>query len=270
VRGANALVCGEETALIDSIEGGKGIPRSQPPSAVQEGLWSKPTCINNVETLANVPHIIEKTSDWYANTGTEKSKGTKLFSLSGNIVRTGVVEVPFGLTLQELIEDIGGGIPDGHKLKVIQPSGGMLGLIPASLIEQPVDFDGLAEIGSGVSNGGLVVIDDSACIVDIAHSLASFTYNEMCGKCSIGRLGTKQLLIILENITSGKGQPQDIDLLTELTELVGSGTLCPLCGNATSPTGSVLRYFRDELEAHIKEQSCPAGVCKMSGGASES
>jgi NADH:ubiquinone oxidoreductase subunit F (NADH-binding) len=270
IQGADSFILGEETALIDSIEGREGIPRSQPPSPVEEGLWSKPTCINNVETLANVPYIIEKGSDWYAGIGSDSSKGTKLFSLSGSITRSGVFEVPFGLTLRSLIEDIGGGISNGRKLKAIQPSGGMIGLIPASLIDQPIDYEGLAEIGSGISNGGLIIIDDSACIVDVIKSLISFTYNEMCGKCSIGRLGIKQLQIILDNITDNKGKVQDLDLLTELTETMVSGTLCPLCGSSTSPTKSVLQYFRDELEAHIKEHRCPANVCQALGGASKS
>jgi len=271
-QGADAYICGEETALISSIEGEReqGIPRIRPPYPAQVGLWSKPTCVNNVETLANVPHIIEKTGDWYAGIGTERSKGTKLFSLSGSIVRTGVFEVPFGLNLKELVEDIGGGIPNGRKLKAIQPAGVMLGLIPASLVEQPLDFDALANVGSGLGSGGLIIIDDSACIVDVAHSLVSFACNGMCGKCSIGRLGTKQLLVILENITNGKGRPRDIDLLTELTESVNPGTLCPLCGGVPSPTRSIFQHFRDELEAHIKEHSCPASVCKMSGETSES
>jgi len=269
-RGEEAYICGEETALISSIEGKRepGIPRIRPPYPAQVGLWSKPTCVNNVETLANVPHIIEKTGDWYAGIGTEESKGTKLLSLSGDIVRTGVVEVPFGVTLRSLVEDIGGGIPDDRKLKAIQPAGVMLGLIPASLIDQPVDFNALTEIGSGLGSGGLIIIDDSACIVDVIHSLVSFACKEMCGKCSIGRLGTKQLLVILENITSGKGRPQDIDLLTELTESVSPGTLCPLCGGVPSPTKSILQHFRDELEAHIKEHRCPANVCQGLGEAS--
>jgi NADH:ubiquinone oxidoreductase subunit F (NADH-binding)/(2Fe-2S) ferredoxin len=263
-RGDAAYICGEETALISSIDGEEqGIPRIRPPYPAQKGLWSKPTCVNNVETLANVPHIIEKTGDWYAGIGTERSKGTKLFSLSGDIVRTGVIEVPFGMTLRKLIEDIGGGVPDGRKLKVIQPAGVMLGLIPASFIDQPIDYDALTKIGSGLGSGGLIVIDDSACIVNVAHSLISFSCNEMCGKCSIGRLSTKQLLVIFENIINGKGRPQDIDLLTELTESVSPGTLCPLCGGVPSPTRSILQHFRNELEAHIKEHRCPANVCKL-------
>jgi NADH-quinone oxidoreductase subunit F len=264
-RGEDAYICGEETALISSIDGEEqGIPRIRPPYPAEKGLWTKPTCVNNVETLANVPNIIVKTGDWYAGIGYERSKGTKLFSLSGDIVRTGVVEVPFGVTLRELIEDIGGGIPNGRKLKAIQPAGVMLGLIPPSFIDQPIDFDALNKIGSGLGSGGLIVIDDSACIVDVAHSLISFSCNEMCGKCSIGRLGTKQLLTIFENIINGRGRPQDIDLLTELTESVSPGTLCPLCGGVPSPTRSILQHFRNELEAHIKEHRCPANVCKLS------
>ncbi len=263
--GDAAYICGEETALISSIDGEEqGIPRIRPPYPAQKGLWSKPTCVNNVETLANVPHIIEKTGDWYAGIGTERSKGTKLFSLSGDIIRPGVVEVPFGMTLRKLIEDIGGGIADGRKLKVVQPAGVMLGLIPTNLIDQPIDFDAFTKIGSGLGSGGLIVIDDSACIVDVAHSLISFSCNEMCGKCSIGRLGTKQLLVIFENIINGRGRPHDIDLLTELTESVSPGTLCPLCGGVPSPTRSILQHFRDELETHIKEHRCPANVCKLS------
>jgi NADH-quinone oxidoreductase subunit F len=271
-HGDEAYICGEETALISTIEGEweQGIPRIRPPYPAQEGLWAKPTCVNNVETLANIPHIIDKTGDWYAGIGIERSKGTKLFSLSGSIVHTGVVEIPFGLTLRNLIEDIGGGIPNGRKLKVIQPAGVMLGLIPASLVDQPIDFDGLTGIGSGLGSGGLIVIDESACIVNVAHSLVSFACDEMCGKCSIGRLGTKQLLLILENIINGKGRPQDIDLLTELTETTSPGTLCPLCGGVPGPTKSILQYFRGELEAHIKEHRCPANVCQGLSGASKS
>lgn len=260
-RGAGAFICGEETALISSIEGGRGIPRIRPPFPAQSGLWGKPTNVNNVETLANIPLIIEKGSDWYASIGTEQSKGTKLFSLSGNITRPGVVEVPFGLTLRSLVEDIGGGIPNGCKLKALQPGGAMLGLIPASLVDQPIDFEGLASIGSGVGSGGLVVIDESACLVDVACILMSFAQNECCGKCLIGRLGTKKMLDILQGITNGRGQPGDMDLLAELSESMVLGSLCPLGGGAPGPVMSTLRYFRDELEAHIVEHRCPAGVC---------
>jgi len=261
-RGAGAFVCGEETALISSIEGERGIPRIRPPFPVQRGLWGKPTNVNNVETLANVPSIIEKSGDWYTSIGTERSKGTKLFSLSGNIARTGVVEVPFGLSLRSLVEDIGGGIPNGHKLKALQPGGAMLGFIPASLVAQPIDFESLVEIGSGVGSGSLVVIDESACLVDIAYRLMSFVYNECCGKCVMGRLGTKQMLDILQDITNGRGQPKDTDLLTELSESMSLGSLCPLGGGAPGPIMSILNYFRDEFEAHIEEHRCPAGVCQ--------
>ncbi len=267
-RGAGAFICGEETALINSIEGRQGIPRIRPPFPAQEGLWGKPTNVNNVETLANIPYIIEKAGDWYASIGTEGSKGTKLFSLSGSIARMGVVEVPFGMRLRRLVEEVGGGVPDGHKLKALQPGGVMLGLIPASLIDKPIDFEGLVEIGSGVGSGGLVVIDESACMVDIAYSLMSFAQNECCGKCVIGRLGTKQMLDILGDITSGRGQPQDIDLLTDLGESMSLGALCPLGGGAPSPVISTLRHFRNEYEAHIKEHRCPASVCRGLNGAS--
>jgi len=261
-RGAGSFVCGEETALISSIEGKRGIPGIRPPFPAQKGLWGKPTTVNNVETLANVPSIIEKGGDWYASIGTEQSKGTKLFSLSGNIARSGVVEIPFGMTLQELVEEIGGGVPKGRKLKALQPGGAMLGLIPASLIAQPIDFEGLTEIGSGVGSGGLVAIDESACMVDVVYFLISFAQNECCGKCSIGRLGTKQMLAILQDITNGKGHPEDIDLLTELSQSMALGSLCPLAGGAPGPVMSSLKYFGDEYEAHIRQHRCPAGVCQ--------
>jgi len=261
-RDAGAFVSGEETALIESIEGGRGIPRVRPPFPVNQGLWGKPTVVNNVETLANVPAIIEKGGNWYAGIGTERSKGTKLFSLSGNIARSGVAEVPFGLPLRRLVEDIGGGITNGHKLKALQPGGATLRLIPANLIDQPIDFEGFVSIGSMIGSGGLIVIDESACLVDIAYMLMSFAYSESCGKCSIGRLGIKQMLNILQDATNGRGQPEDIDLLIELSESMALGSLCPLCGGAAGPVMSLLDYFRGELEAHIKEHRCPAGVCQ--------
>jgi NADH:ubiquinone oxidoreductase subunit F (NADH-binding) len=261
-RGAGAFITGEETALIESMERGRGVPRIRPPYPVYHGLWGKPTNVNNVETLANTPAIIEKGGDWYAGIGTEGSKGTKLFSLSGNITYTGVAEVPFGLPLRRLVEDIGGGIANGRKLKALHPGGAMLGLIPASLIDQPIDFEGLASIGSSVGSGGMIVIDESACLVDVAYMLMSFAYSESCGKCSIGRLGTKQMLGVLQDATNGKGQPEDMDLLTELSESLALGSFCPLCGGAADPVVSLLTYFRDELEAHIKEHHCPTGVCQ--------
>ena len=260
--GAGAFVCGEETALINSIEGERGTPRIRPPFPAQSGLWGKPTNVNNVETLANIPLIIEKGSDWYASIGTEQSKGTKLFSLSGSITRPGVVEVPFGLTLHSLVEDVGGGTLDGRKLKAIQPGGAMLGLIPASLVDQAIDFEGLVNIGSGVGSGGLVVVDESSCVVDVAYTLMSFAQNECCGKCLIGRLGTKKMLDILLSIINGGGQLKDVALLNELGTSMALGSLCPLGGGAPGPVMSILRYFRDELEAHIKEHHCPAGVCE--------
>jgi NADH:ubiquinone oxidoreductase subunit F (NADH-binding) len=215
-----------------------------------------------VETLANIPVIISNGGHWYASIGTKESKGTKLFSLSGNIARTSAVEVPFGVTLRKLVDELGGGIPDGHKLKALQPGGAMLGLIPASLIDTPIDFESLAQIGSGVGSGGLVVIDESACMVDVACSLVNFANDEACGKCILGLLGTKQMLTILQDITQGNGQPQDIELLTELGESMDKGALCPLCGGASAPVISTLKHFGDECEAHIKERRCPANVCQ--------
>ena len=263
VEGAGAFICGEETALINSIEGEQGLPRIRPPYPTTEGLWGKPTCINNVETLSNVTSVLEKTAAGYAAIGTERSKGTKLISITGNIARTGVVEIPFGLTLRSLVEDVCGGIPNGRRLKVIHPAGGMLGLIPTSLIDKPIEYDALAAISSGLGSGGFVVIDDSACIVDVALSLVDFAYGEMCGKCSMGRLGTKQLKTILEKIAAGQGRTQDIDLLTDLTTTMPVNTFCPLCAGVPCPTRSILQFFRDEIDAHIKEHRCPANVCQM-------
>jgi len=260
-RGAGAFICGEETALINSIEGKRGIPRIRPPFPAQEGLWGKPTNVNNVETLANVPAITDKGGQWYASIGTEGSKGTKLFSLSGNITRSGVVEVPFGMSLRQLVEELGGGVADGRKLKALQLGGALLGLIPASLMDRTIDFEDLAEIGSGVGSGGLAVIDDKACMVDIACLLMSFSYDECCGKCVVGRLGTKQMLDILQDIACGKGRPQDPELLIELGEAMIKGSLCPLCGGAPCPVISTLEHFGDEYEAHIKQHRCPANVC---------
>ncbi len=260
-RGAGAFVSGEETALIESIERGRGVPRVRPPYPVYHGLWGRPTNVNNVETLANIPAIIEKGGDWYASIGTEGSKGTKLFSLSGNIAYTGVFEIPFGMPLRRLVEEIGGGISDGRRLKALQPGGAMLGLIPASLIDQPIDFEGLVSIGSRVGSGGLVVLDETACVVDLVSMMMSFAYSESCGKCSIGRLGTKQILSIFQDATSGRGRPEDISLLADLSESVALGSLCPLCGGIAGPIMGLLNYFREELEAHIIEHHCPAGVC---------
>jgi len=269
-QGAGAFICGEETALINSIEGRAGNPRIRPPYPAEVGLWGQPTSVNNVETLADVPSIMEKGADWYAGMGVGRSLGTKLFSITGSINRSGVIEIPFGMTLRNIVEDICGGVPDGRKLKAIQPAGGMLGIISAKDIDHTVSYETLPEIGSGLSSGGLIIIDDTACMVDIAYSLINFAYNEMCGKCSIGRLGTKQTMVILEKAITGKGQVQDIDMLAELAELMPAGTFCPLCAGSPCPTRSLLTNFRDELEAHIKEHRCPAGVCQGMNDASQS
>ena len=261
--GAGAFICGEETALIDSIEGKRGTPRVRPPFPAKRGLWGKPTNVNNVETLANIPSIIKNGGDWYAGIGTKGSTGTKLFSLSGSIIRTGVFEVPLGITLRELVEEFGGGMPKGHKLKAIQPGGAMLGLIPSSLIDRPIDFEGLDEIGSGVGSGGMVIIDESACMVDVTRSLMGFVNDEACGKCLPGLLGTKQMLEILNDIANGKGQPQDRGLLIELGQSMVNGAFCPLCGGASAPVLSTIKHFGDEYTAHIDDKCCPAKVCPM-------
>jgi NADH-quinone oxidoreductase subunit F len=265
--GMGAYVCGEETALINSIEGEPGIPRIRPPYPANEGLFGKPTCVNNVESLANIPTVFEKGAAGFAAVGTERSKGTKLFSLTGSIARTGVVEVVLGMSMKQLIEDIGGGVPNGRKLKLIQPAGGMIGLLPANLIDTPLDYDALAKVGCGMTSGGYVVVDDSACIVDLCRSLEHFAFDEMCGKCVMGRLGTRQMNEILNLAATGKGTMADIDLLTDLFEVMPPATLCPLCGGATNPTKGMLTHFRAELEAHLKDHKCPSGVCPMDGKA---
>ncbi len=261
-QGAGAFICGEETALINSIEGKRGTPRVRPPFPASKGLWGQPTNVNNVETLANILGIIERGGDRYAAIGVGKSTGTKLFSLSGSVIRSGVFEVPFGITLRELIEGPGG-TPDGGRLKALQPGGAMLGLVPASLIDTPIDFEELDKIGSGVGSGGMVAIDQSACVVDIARSLMDFACDEACGKCLTGMLGTNQMREILNDITSGRGQPQDIELLVELGKSMVNGAFCPLCGGASAPLLSTIRHFGDEYQAHIKDKRCPAGVCRM-------
>ena len=255
-RGAGAFVCGEETALIDSIEGKRGIPRLRPPFPAQKGLWAKPTNINNVETLANVPAIMQKGGDWYARLGINKSRGTKLFSLSGNIARTGVVEIPFGISLRTLVEEIGGGVPNGHKLKAVQLGGATGGIIPAVFLDQSIDFESLVEIGSGVGSGGVVIMDESTCMVDIARFCLSFTQAESCGKCTPCRLGTKRMLEILTRITRGQGTETDIELLTELVEGVKDTALCGLGQTAPNPILSTIKYFRDEYETHIRQRHC--------------
>jgi NADH-quinone oxidoreductase subunit F len=261
-EGAGAFVCGEETALMASIEGKRGMPRSRPPFPAQSGLWGKPTTINNVETWSNVSAIFPKGAEWYASYGTEKSKGTKNFSLAGKIVRTGLIEVPMGISLREIVYDIGGGIPEGKRLKAVQTGGPSGGFIPESLIDLPVDYESLAQAGSIMGSGGMVVIDDDTCMVDITKFFLNFTQAESCGKCIPCRWGTKQMLDILEDITDGRGRAGDIELLQELAESVKDGSLCGLGQTAPNPVLTSIRYFRDEYKAHIEEKWCPALVCK--------
>jgi NADH:ubiquinone oxidoreductase subunit F (NADH-binding)/NAD-dependent dihydropyrimidine dehydrogenase PreA subunit len=261
-EGAGAFVCGEETALMASIEGSRGMPRPRPPFPAQFGLWGKPTNINNVETLANVSAILHKGADWYAGYGTEKSKGTKTFSLVGKIARTGLIEVPMGITLREIIYGIGGGIQGGKEFKAVQTGGPSGGCLPASFLDSPVDYESLESAGSIVGSGGMVVIDEDTCMVDIARYFLTFTQLESCGKCIPCRWGTKQMLDILEDIVSGNGREGDIELLLELGEAIKQGSLCALGGTAPNPVLTTIRYFRDEYEAHISEKRCPALDCK--------
>ena len=260
--GAGAFVCGEETALMTSIEGNRGEPRPRPPFPAVKGLFGKPTILNNVETYANVAQIINKGPEWFASMGTEKSKGTKVFALGGKINKTGLVEIPMGTTLREVIEDIGGGIPNGKKFKAAQTGGPSGGCIPASLIDTPMDYESLIAIGSMMGSGGLIVMDEDTCMVDIAKFFLTFTVDESCGKCTPCRVGTMRLLEILNKITSGNGEMEDLDRLEELCNYIKSASLCGLGQTAPNPVLSTLRYFRDEYEAHIRDKKCPAGVCK--------
>jgi len=260
--GAGAFVCGEETALMTSIEGKRGEPRPRPPFPAVKGLWEKPTILNNVETYANVPVIILKGAEWFSSIGTEKSKGTKVFAVGGKINHTGLVEIPMGTTLREIIYDIGGGIPNGKKFKAAQTGGPSGGCIPASLIDTPIDFDTLTQIGSMMGSGGLIVMDEDTCMVDIAKFFLEFTVAESCGKCPPCRIGTKRMYEILDRITQGKGEEGDIEKLELLAKNIKASALCGLGQTAPNPVLSTLRYFRDEYEAHIKEKKCPAGVCK--------
>jgi len=260
-QGAGAFVCGEETALMEFIEGKRSIPRFRPPFPAQAGLWGKPTNINNVETLANVSAILQGGAEWYAGYGSERSKGTKTFALSGKIERTGLIEVPMGIPLQEIIYSIGGGIPDGKRFKAVQLGGPAGGCLPASLLNLPVDYEALTQASSSVGSGGIVVMDEDTCIVDVARYFFSFTQEESCGKCIPCRLGTKQMLNILEDITSGKGKLEDIDLLLNLGEQVKAGSLCGLGQTAPNPVLTTIRYFRHEYEEHIKRNHCQAAVC---------
>ncbi len=260
--GAGAFVCGEETALLTSIEGNRGEPRTRPPFPAVKGLWGQPTIVNNVETYANIAQIILKGSEWFASMGTETSKGTKVFALGGKITNTGLVEIPMGTTLREVVEEIGGGVPNGKKFKAAQTGGPSGGCIPASLIDTPIDYDNLIKIGSMMGSGGLIVMDEDSCMVDIAKFFLEFTVDESCGKCAPCRIGTVRLLEILNKITEGNGELEDLDKLEELANYIKSASLCGLGQTAPNPVISTLRYFRDEYVAHIVDKKCPAGVCK--------
>ncbi len=260
--GAGAFVCGEETALMTSIEGHRGEPRPRPPFPAVKGLWQKPTLLNNVETYANITAIINNGADWFNTIGTEKSKGTKVFAVGGKINNTGLVEVPMGTTLREVVYDIGGGIPNGKKFKAAQTGGPSGGCIPAHLIDTPIDYDNLTAIGSMMGSGGLIVMDEDTCMVDIAKFFLEFTVDESCGKCTPCRVGTKRLLEILNKITEGKGTLEDIDKLEELCYAIKDSAFCGLGQTAPNPILSTLKYFRDEYIAHVVDKKCPAGVCK--------
>jgi NADP-reducing hydrogenase subunit HndC len=260
--GAGAFVCGEETALMTSIEGNRGEPRPRPPFPAQKGLFGKPTILNNVETYANIPQIILNGAEWFASMGTEKSKGTKVFALGGKIHNTGLVEVPMGTTLREIVEEIGGGIPNGKKFKAAQTGGPSGGCIPAEHFDIPIDYDNLIAIGSMMGSGGLIVMDEDTCMVDIAKFFLEFTVDESCGKCTPCRIGTKRLYEILDKITKGQGTLEDIDKLEELCYYIKSNSLCGLGQTAPNPVLSTLRYFKDEYIAHVVDKKCPAGVCK--------
>jgi NADH-quinone oxidoreductase subunit F len=261
-EGAGAFVCGEETALMASIEGRRGMPSSRPPFPAQSGLWGKPTNINNVETWSNVSAILRRGAEWYASFGTEKSKGTKNFSLAGKVVHTGLIEVPMGIPLREIVYEIGGGIPEGKRLKAVQTGGPSGGFIPANLLDLPVDYESLAQAGSIMGSGGMVVMDEDTCMVDVTRFFLTFTQAESCGKCIPCRWGTKQMLDILEDITNGRGTPRDIELLQELAESIKDDSLCGLGQTAPNPVLTSIRYFQDEYEEHIKRHHCPAAVCK--------
>jgi len=260
--GAGAFVCGEETALMRSIEGQRGMPRPRPPFPAHKGLWDKPSVLNNVETLANIPQIIYRGADWFSSLGTEKSAGTKVFALSGLVRNIGLIEVPMGTPLRSIIYDIGGGIPDGKRLKAVQLGGPSGGCVPESLIETPVDYESIAKTGAIVGSGGMVVMDETTCMVDLAKFFLGFTAEESCGKCTPCREGTQQLLEILEKITQGLGEPEDLDRLEQLSKVIQMASLCGLGQTAPNPVMSTLRYFRHEYEAHIYDKHCPTGTCK--------
>jgi NADH-quinone oxidoreductase subunit F len=260
-EGAGAFVCGEETALMASIEGKRGMPRSRPPFPATSGLWGKPSNINNVKSLATVPVIINRGADWYAATGTEKSKGTCVFALTGKIANSGLIEVPMGIQLRKIIYEIGGGIPGGRKFKAVQTGGPSGGCLPESYLDQNVDYESLAAAGSMMGSGGMVVMDEETCMVDVARYFLSFTQAESCGKCVPCRVGTKQMLDVLVRICAGEGRPEDIPLLEKMGDHIKAGSLCALGQTAPNPILTTLRYFRDEYEAHIFEKRCPAKSC---------
>jgi NADH:ubiquinone oxidoreductase subunit F (NADH-binding) len=262
VRGAGAFVCGEETALMASIEGREGRPRPRPPYPAQSGLWGCPTNINNVETWANVPKIIERGGKWYAGIGTAESKGTKIFSLVGKVANTGLIEVPMGMTLREIVFDIGGGVPGGRKFKAVQSGGPSGGCIPESLIDLPVDYEELAKAGAIMGSGGLIVMDEDTCMVDVARYFVSFLEEESCGKCAPCREGIKRMREILTDIVEARGTPGDIERLEELAYAIKEASLCGLGKTAPNPVLTTIRYFRDEYESHVVHKRCPAKVCK--------
>jgi len=260
--GAGAFVCGEETALMASIEGNRGEPRVRPPFPAQKGLWGKPTNINNVETYANVPQIILKGAEWFSSMGTEKSKGTKTFALAGDVINTGLIEVPFGITLREIIYDVGGGIKNGKEFKAVQTGGPMGGCLPSSLLDLPVDYETLGQAGSIMGSGGMIVMDENTCMVDIARFFMEFTQDESCGKCIPCRVGTRRILEILENICEGTGKDGDIETLRSLCKEIRENSLCGLGQGAPNPVVSTLEHFLDEYQAHIDKKRCPAKVCR--------
>ncbi|MDD2319207.1 MAG: NADH-ubiquinone oxidoreductase-F iron-sulfur binding region domain-containing protein, partial [Geobacteraceae bacterium] len=261
--GAGAFVCGEETGLLTSIMGRRGQPYPRPPFPANSGLWGCPTLINNVETYGNIAPIINRGGDWYAGIGTEKSKGTKIFALAGEISNTGLIEVPMGITLREVVYEIGGGIPGGRGFKAAQTGGPSGGCIPAEYLDTPIDYENLAALGSIMGSGGLVIMNDRSCMVDVARFFMDFCRDESCGKCIPCRVGTSQMLRMLEKICNGSAVMEDLDKLRELAEMVQDTSLCGLGFTSPNPTLSTLRYFREEYEAHIRDRKCPVGVCVM-------
>jgi NADH:ubiquinone oxidoreductase subunit F (NADH-binding) len=259
-QGAGAFVCGEETALMESIEGKRGFPRIRPPFPAEKGLWGKPTLVNNTETFAQISYIFKNGAKAFNTVGTESSRGTKVFALAGKVARGGLIEVPMGMTIREVVEEIGGGVAGGREFKAVQIGGPSGGCVPSWKSDTPIDFESLKEVGAMMGSGGLVVLDDTDCMVDIARYFLTFTQSEACGKCSFGRIGTKRMLEILEKIATGKGTEQDLENLKSLAEWTKKGSLCALCGTAPNPILSTLEYFREEYEAHIRGE-CPAGKC---------